>query len=210
MCSNLFVPACSFSLGLCSPWPPPPPMTQSLRGVRMWSGDKMFPGRVDPLLPLRVPESGEKRGEEERLGGGNRGGGEVIRVPKTGLPETSTIWKMQNWGSLNLNVRPVSPSFVGRGVSQVWRFQYQIITAQSGTSRVLPKMCTEKIGMGPNPGFQGEEPWTVKGLGSQENQGGPFMGESPIWRPRNQKGRSHGCWGARFGSPWNGEPWTWG
>jgi len=24
----------------------------------------MFPGRVDPLLPLRVPESGEKRGEE--------------------------------------------------------------------------------------------------------------------------------------------------
>lgn len=94
---------------------------------------------------------------------------------------------MQNWGSLNLNVRPVSPSFVGRGVSQVWRFQYQIITAQSGTSRVLPKMCTEKIGMGRKPGFQGEEPWTERAGVSGEIREDPSWVKAPFGDPGTEK-----------------------
>jgi len=51
----------------------------------------------------------ERREERKgKTGGGIRGGDEFIGVPKTGLLETSTVWKMKNWGSLNLNVTDLS------------------------------------------------------------------------------------------------------
>lgn len=98
-------------------------------------------------------------------------GGEVIGVPKTGLLETSTIWKMRIWGSLTLNVTDLGlQDLLEDGCHRSGGLSITSSKLRVGSAEFSQKCVLRRLGRSPSKGLRVQD-LRLKGLGSYEISG---------------------------------------